>query len=46
MFADLFQFKTRRAPDGIDRAFVADVSVSQPVPRDPRVEKSFSSAGD
>lgn len=39
MFADLFQFKTRRAPDGIDRAFVADVSVSQPVPRDPRVEK-------
>lgn len=39
MFADLFQLKTRRASDGIDRAFVAEVHVSQPVPRDPKVEK-------
>lgn len=39
MFADLFQFKTRRAPDGLDRAFVTEVNVTQPVPRDPRMEK-------
>ena len=39
MFADLFQLKTRRAPDGIDLAFVAEVNLHQPVPRDPRVEK-------
>jgi hypothetical protein len=39
MFADLFQLKTRRAPDGIDRAFITDVSVTQRAPRNPRVEK-------
>ena len=39
MFADLFQFKTRRAPGGIDQAFVAEVNVTRPVPRNPRVEK-------
>jgi len=39
MFADLFQFKTRRAPEGVDRAFVAEVKVSRPAPRDPRVER-------
>jgi hypothetical protein len=39
MFADLFQFKTRRAPDGIDRAFVKAVDVRPREPRNPRVEK-------
>lgn len=39
MFADFFQLKTRRAPDGIDRAFVADITVTQRAPRNPRVEK-------
>ena len=39
MFADLFQFKTRRAPGGIDRAFIAEVKVSRPEPRNPRVER-------
>ena len=39
MFADLFQLKTRRSPDGIDRAFISEVHVSRPVPRDPKVEK-------
>ena len=39
MFADLFQFRTRRAADGIDRAFVAEVNIKRPVPRDPRVER-------
>ena len=39
MFADLFQLKTRRSPDGIDRAFVTEVHISRPVPRNPRVEK-------
>lgn len=39
MFADLFQFKTRRAPGGIDRAFIREVKVSQPEPRNPRVER-------
>ena len=39
MFADLFQFKTRRAPGGIDRAFIAEVNVRRPVPRDPRLER-------
>lgn len=39
MFADLFQLKTRRAPDGIDRAFITEVNVKRPVPPDPRVEK-------
>ena len=39
MFADLFQFNTRRAPGGVDRAFVTEVNVLQPVPRNPRLEK-------
>ena len=39
MFADLFQFKTRRAPGGVDHAFVTEVNVTRPVPRDPRVER-------
>jgi len=39
MFADLFQLKTRRAPDGIDRAFVREVHVSHRPPPNPRVEK-------
>ena len=39
MFADLFQLKTRRAPEGVDRAFVTEVNVRRPVPRNPRVEK-------
>ncbi len=39
MFADLFQLKTRRAPEGIDRAFVTEVNVRRPMPRNPRVEK-------
>jgi len=39
MFADLFQFKTRRSPDGVDRAFVTEVNIKRPVPRDPRVER-------
>ena len=29
MFADLFQLKTRRAPGGVDRAFIAEVKVTQ-----------------
>jgi hypothetical protein len=39
MFADLFQLKTRRSPDGIDRAFIQEVTVRRPVARNPRVEK-------
>lgn len=39
MFADLFQLKTRRAPGGIDRAFISEVHVKRPNPRNPRVEK-------
>jgi len=39
MFADLFQLKTRRAPGGIDRAFIEEVNVRRPTPRDGRVEK-------
>ena len=39
MFADLFPFNTRRAPGGVDRAFVTEVNVLQPVPRNPRLEK-------
>lgn len=41
MFADLFQLKTRRAPDGIDRAFITEVSVTHREPRNPRVEKTI-----
>jgi hypothetical protein len=39
MFADLFQLKTRRAPGGIDRAFVQEVHVKRPHPRNVKVEK-------
>ncbi len=39
MFANLFQLKTRRASEGADRAFVAEVNVRRPVPRNPRLEK-------
>ena len=39
MFADFFQLKTRRAPGGIDRAFIAEVRVKRAVPRNPKVEK-------
>ncbi|HEY4245656.1 MAG TPA: hypothetical protein VGM64_02305 [Lacunisphaera sp.] len=39
MFADLFQLKTRRSPDGVDRAFISEVHVTQAVPRDPRIER-------
>jgi len=39
MFADLFQLKTRRPAGDYDHAFVAEVSVREPVPRNPRVEK-------
>ena len=41
MFADLFQLKTRRSPDGIDRAFINEVHVSRASARDPRVEKTI-----
>ena len=39
MFANLFQFKTSRAPADLDRAFVAEINVHRPVPRNPRLEK-------
>ena len=39
MFADLFQLKTRRSPDGIDHAFIEEVHVTRPAPRNPRVER-------
>jgi len=39
VFADLFQFKTRRAPGGYDHAFVAEVIVRRPEPRNPRMER-------
>ena len=39
MFADLFQLKTRRAPGGVDRAFITEVKVTRPEPRNPRVER-------
>ncbi len=39
MFANLFHFKARRAPEGGGHAFVAEVNVRRPVPRNPRVEK-------
>ena len=41
MFADLFQLKTRRSPDGIDRAFVKEVHVTRPAPRNPRIERNI-----
>ncbi len=39
MFANLFHFKARRAPEEAGHAFVAEVNVHRPVPRNPRVEK-------
>lgn len=39
MFANLFQLNARRAPEGIDRTFVTEVSVTRAEPRHPRVEK-------
>jgi len=39
MFADLFQLRMRRPPADYDRAFVAEVNVRRPVPRNPRLEK-------
>ncbi|MDB6115172.1 MAG: hypothetical protein JWQ83_1221 [Lacunisphaera sp.] len=39
MFADLFQFKAGRTPAGYNEAFVEEVNVRRPVPRDPRLEK-------
>ena len=39
MFADLFQFKSGRAPAGYNEAFVEEVRVRRPIPRDPRLEK-------
>lgn len=41
MFADLFQLKTRRSPDGVDRAFIAEVHVTRAVPRNPRIERTI-----
>ena len=41
MFADLFQLKTRRAPDGIDHAFIEEVHVTRPAPRNPRIERTI-----
>ncbi|MDI1337229.1 MAG: hypothetical protein PSU94_13680 [Lacunisphaera sp.] len=39
MFADLFQWINRRAPEAYEQAFVAEVVVRRPVPRAPRLEK-------
>jgi hypothetical protein len=39
MFADFFPRRPRRPPTDYDRAFVEEVKVHPPVPRDPRVEK-------
>ena len=39
MFADFFQFKARRSPADYDRAFIEEVRVRQPVPRDPKLER-------
>ena len=39
MFANLLQSLTPRDPADYDRAFVEEVNVRQPVPRNPRVEK-------
>ena len=39
MFADLLQLITRRPPEVYEHAFVEEVHVSRPVPRNPRVEK-------
>jgi len=39
MLADLIQLITRRTPDTYERAFVAEVHATRPVPADPRVER-------
>ena len=39
MFANLLQWVTRHPVPGYDRAFVAAVHVSRPVPRNPQAEK-------
>ena len=39
MFADLFSWINRRAPEAYEQAFVTEVVVRRPVPRNPRLEK-------
>ena len=39
MLADLFQWMNRRAPEAYEQAFVTEVVVRRPVPREPRLEK-------
>lgn len=39
MFADLFQWVTRRTPEAYEQAFVAEVAVRRPEPGNPRLEK-------
>ena len=39
MFADLFQSFNRRTPEVYEQAFIADVAVRHPEPRDLRLEK-------
>ena len=39
MLADLFRWSNHRAPEAYEQAFVAEVAVRRPVPRNPRLEK-------
>lgn len=39
MLANFFQFRSRRDPGDYEHAFVEEVNVSRPVPRDPRLER-------
>lgn len=39
MFADFFQLKARRSPADYDHAFVEEVRVRRPEPRDPKLER-------
>lgn len=39
MFAHLLQWISHRAPATYEQAFVTEVQVSRPVPRNPRLEK-------
>lgn len=39
MLADLFNFKSPRDPAEYDHAFIAEVHVARPTPRNPRVER-------
>ena len=39
MFADLFRWINPRTPETYEQAFVAEVQVVRPVPRNPRLEK-------